>query len=369
MLTWQTAAAGALFLLVTGAVSLRVARGRWRTKVAPVVREAGVILALYALWQYAGGLSLGHADDAVQRGRWIWDTERSLKLPSEKWLQHGVVHDSVLIQACNIYYATMHFGMLIAALVWLFLRHRDVYPRLRMTVILTTTMCLLVGMVAVAPPRLIDVGMVDTAVVHGQSVYTVSAIGADQYCAMPSVHVAWAAIVPIAVITASRSKWRWLILLHFFATVYVVVVTANHYWADGVVAVSLLALALLLQWGAPALAGVAQPAKVDDVDTAGDRAERVAQRQRPPWRARPRRRPAGALIRVPAVVSRRLRRSAGSRASRSSDRPTASPPRRRLSPAGRREPPCPRDTATASQTAHPVAGAPVRLRGKDFRRC
>lgn len=256
MLTWQTAAAGAVLLLVVGAVSLRFAGGLWQSRVAPVIRESGVILALYALWQYAGGLSLGHATDAVERGRWIWDTERSWRLPSEAWLQDGVVHNSVFIQICNIYYATMHFGLLIATLIWLFLRHRAAYSRVRMTIVLTTTMCLLVGMIAVAPPRLINVGMVDTAAAHGQSVYTVSAIGADQYCAMPSVHVAWAAIVPIAVITASRSKWRWLILAHFVATVYVVVVTANHYWADGIVAVSLLGLALLLQWAASRVLGL-----------------------------------------------------------------------------------------------------------------
>jgi hypothetical protein len=256
MLTWQTAAAGAAFLLVVGALTLRLGRGVWGAKIGPVVRESGVIVGLYALWQYAGGLSLGHADDAVTRGHWIWDTERSLRLPNEAWLQDGVVHNSVLIQICNIYYATMHFGMLIAMLIWLFLRHRDVYPRVRMIIILTTTMCLLVGMVAVAPPRLIHVGMVDTAAAHGQSVYQLSAIGADQYCAMPSVHVAWAAIVPLAVITASRSKWRWLILLHFLATVYVVVVTANHYWADGIVAVSLLGLGISLQWAAPRLLGL-----------------------------------------------------------------------------------------------------------------
>jgi len=256
MLTWQAAAVGAAFLLIVGALTLRFGRGVWREKAGPVVRESGVILGLYALWQYAGGLSLGHADDAVARGHWLWDRERSLHLPSEAWLQSGVVHDSVLVQIFNIYYATMHFGLLIAMLIWLFLRHRDVYPRVRMTIVLTTTMCLLVGMIAVAPPRLIHVGMVDTAIAYGQSVYTVGAIGADQYCAMPSVHVAWAAVVPLAVITASRSKWRWLMLLHFVATVYVVVVTANHYWADGVVAVSLLGLALFLQWAAPRVLGL-----------------------------------------------------------------------------------------------------------------
>src|SRR6185312_8721567 len=147
MLTWQTAAAGAAFLLIVGALTLRFGQGVWGAKVGPAVRESGVILGLYALWQYAGGLSLGHADDAVTRGHWIWDTERSLRLPNEAWLQDGVVHNSVLIQICNLYYATMHFGMLIAMLIWLFLRHRDVYPRVRMTIIMTTTMFLLVGMV------------------------------------------------------------------------------------------------------------------------------------------------------------------------------------------------------------------------------
>ena len=256
MLTWQTAAAGAAFLLVVGWVMVRlVATGRLM-RVGPVVRESGVILALYALWQYAGGLSLGHTGDAIARGEWIWRTERQWHLPSEAWLQNGIVHQSVLVQACNIYYATMHFGVLITMLVWLFLRHRNAYARVRMTIILTTTACLLVGLVPVAPPRLVHVGMVDTAVAYGQSVYTVGTIGTDQYAAMPSVHVAWAALVPVAVITASRSRWRWLILLHFVATVYVVVVTANHYFADGIVATALLGLALGAQWLAPRVLGL-----------------------------------------------------------------------------------------------------------------
>ena len=113
MLTWQTAAAGAAFLLVVGSLMVRfVATGRL-LRVGPVVCESGVILALYALWQYAGGLSLGHTGDAVARGQWIWRTERHWHLPSEAWLQNGILHQSFLVQACNIYYATMHFGVLI----------------------------------------------------------------------------------------------------------------------------------------------------------------------------------------------------------------------------------------------------------------
>ena len=247
MMTWQSATVVAVVLLAVGFAMVRLARGPTVRAVGPFVREAGVILALYALWQYAGGLSLGHTGDAVARGSRVWHIERWWHLPSEAWLQRGILDHPLLVQGANIYYATMHFGMLIAMLVWLYARHRDAYPRVRTTIVLTTAACLLVGLVPVAPPRLIHIGMVDTAVAYGQSVYAVGGISADQYSAMPSVHVAWAALVPIAVITASQSKWRWLILLHFALTVYVVVVTANHFWADGIVAVALLAVSLALQ--------------------------------------------------------------------------------------------------------------------------
>jgi PAP2 superfamily len=49
------------------------------------------------------------------------------------------------------------------------------------------------------------------------------------------------------VITASRSRWRWLAVLYPMLTTLVVVVTANHYWLDGVVAGLLVAGALGLQ--------------------------------------------------------------------------------------------------------------------------
>lgn len=246
MLTWQAAAVIAAALLVAGLTTLRLAENDRVLTVAPFVREAGVVMALYSLWQYAGGLSLGHTENAVGRGLDVWRFERPW-LPSEAWLQRGILHHSLLVQACNIYYATMHFGMLMATLLWLYARHREAYARVRTTIIVTTTACLVVGFVPVAPPRLIHVGMVDTALAYGESVYSVGAIGADQYSAMPSVHVAWAAIVALAVMTTTRSRWRWLILLHFAATVYVVVVTANHFWSDGIVAVALLALSVGLQ--------------------------------------------------------------------------------------------------------------------------
>ena len=64
---------------------------------------------------------------------------------------------------------------------------------------------------------------------------------------MPSVHVGWAILVAIAVITVSRSRWRWLALLYPVLTSVAVVVTANHYWLDGVAAAVVLAAVLAVQ--------------------------------------------------------------------------------------------------------------------------
>jgi len=49
------------------------------------------------------------------------------------------------------------------------------------------------------------------------------------------------------VITASRSRWRWLAAGYPLLTMLVVVVTANHFWLDGIVAGLLVALVLTVQ--------------------------------------------------------------------------------------------------------------------------
>jgi len=106
----------------------------------------------------------------------------------------------------------------------------------------STAICLLVSFIPVAPPRLLPGdGIVDLAARYGESVYSAvgSAAGADQLSAMPSVHVAWSIIVAWAVITRSTSHWRWLIVAHPLITVFVVVGTGNHYWADAIVAAAI----------------------------------------------------------------------------------------------------------------------------------
>jgi predicted MFS family arabinose efflux permease len=142
--------------------------------------------------------------------------------------------------------------VLVATLVWLFVWHRDRYKRIRTTLVGLTGLCLLVQLNPVAPPRMLPgTAMVDTAVEYHQSVYaTTAGFDPDQLSAMPSVHVGWAILVAIAIIGTARTRWRWLAVLYPMMTTLAVIVTANHFWLDGIVAGLILVLVLAVQAGA-----------------------------------------------------------------------------------------------------------------------
>jgi hypothetical protein len=169
-----------------------------------------------------------------------------LHLPSEVDVQALILGHPVLVEAVNGFYDIVHVPALIGFLLWLYFRHREDYSRWRSIGAVLTGACLLIQMIPVAPPRLMPgLGFVDTATRYKESVYSPGGIGdATQLAAMPSVHVAWAVFVAVAVIAVGTSRWRWGILVHPAATMFAVVTTANHWWLDGVVAAELLPLSV-----------------------------------------------------------------------------------------------------------------------------
>jgi hypothetical protein len=268
MLSWQYAVAAACGLGIVAAV-LRIRRRARRVRrvrldaLGGVTTEAALLFGLYGLWQFAGSFTVMSPAGALPRGQWLWRAERLMHLPSETSVQRLFLPHPVLVQASNLYYDILHFPALGACLVWLYAWHRNSYPAIRTTVALFTGISLLIQLIPVAPPRLLpSTGLVDTAVRYGQSVYSWNGgFDADQYSAMPSVHVGWALIVAIAVITASRSRWRWLAAAYPLLTLLSVTVTANHFWLDGIVAGLLVALVLAAQRLArPLRSGKSSPA-------------------------------------------------------------------------------------------------------------
>ena len=251
---WKMALEVAIPLLVIG-VLWRPA-GRRARIVTALCREGALVMGLYALWNLLGTLSLNHVGGAMSRGRSIWDIERALGLPSEVDVQKPFLDHDLIIRAFNQYYAWVHVPALGIFLIWLFLRHRDVYPTWRTSLALLTLACFVIQLVPVAPPRMFPgLGFVDTGHLYGDSVYgALRAPGPAQLSAMPSVHVAWAVLIGWVAYSVSTSRWRWIAVAHAGMTILVVTATANHWWLDGIVAAALLVAIRLATHGGRALA-------------------------------------------------------------------------------------------------------------------
>jgi hypothetical protein len=238
-LPWtQTWPASALFA-VCALIALRQ-----RHPSAGVFRELALIVGLYSLWSFAGMHANLQIGGAIERGRWVWRVEQWLPLPSELTVQHVALHAVWFVKLLNVYYASAHFPSIAIFLVWLFWRHRDQYPRIRNTIAMLTGACLAIQLIPVSPPRLTPgLGFIDTPLRYGPSVYPpLGHSGPDQFSAMPSLHIGWASVIAISVILVSQSRWRWLVLAHFFGTFTAVVATGNHWYLDGFVAMAILAV-------------------------------------------------------------------------------------------------------------------------------
>lgn len=247
-LDWEIAAAVALILAPVW-LQLRRVDSRWAEIARPFVRELSLMFALYTIWQLAGEISVINKEGAFRRANQLWDLERLLLFPNEATLQEWLLPHGWLVQASNIYYATVHVPAVIICLTWLFIRDRHYYSITRNNLAMLTGASLLIQLVAVAPPRFIEeIGMVDTAVFYNQSVF--SSLGyesAGQLQAMPSIHVGWSLLVALATWKIGVGWWRLTGPVHAVITTLVVVVTANHFWLDGVVAGFVLIGAALLQ--------------------------------------------------------------------------------------------------------------------------
>jgi hypothetical protein len=233
----------------TAGVAARSSTRRWLSAIGAFAREFAIVLALYAMWRVVGTISVMRVNGAINAGERIWDVERVMHLPNERGLQHLFLKSDPLIQACNAYYASVHIPSMLIFLPWLWFRYRPAFPPVRNVIALTTLWCLAIQLIPVAPPRLVpSLHVLDTPAMYGQTVYpSFGKNGPAQLSAMPSVHVAWAVIIGVVIVMVSTSKWRWIALAHPVVTTVVVVVTGNHYWLDGGVAVLVLALAVLFE--------------------------------------------------------------------------------------------------------------------------
>ena len=219
-----------------------------RRSIATAGRELGLIALLYLVYRTGRLLVVGHEVIAVDNAELVHRWEAWLHLPSEAVIQSDLFSEN-LFRLANVYYVSVHFPIMIAFLLLGYLwRSRAEYQWARTLIVVQTGFALVLHLAfPLAPPRMFPQwGFIDTMSVYGPSAYDGAAASvANQFAAMPSLHVGWA--ITIAYVLA-RTGPAWLSIpmgVHACVTVAVVIVTANHWWLDALVAIAVLALTLL----------------------------------------------------------------------------------------------------------------------------
>jgi PAP2 superfamily len=221
------------------------------------------------------------AEPAFNHAKAIIQVQRNIGLYFEEALQRWYLDlpGNGLIRFWNVYYGLGHFVVSAGALIWMFRRRPDRYRLWRNTLAVTTLLAL-VGFASFSlmPPRLLDdpgvyggcqvyapgdtrpldagtppcdeYGFVDTVDVYGgwasfgsEEMAKVS----NQYAAMPSMHIGWSLWVAFVLFPMVRHRWaRALVVAYPLITLFDIVVTANHYWIDGLGGVACLGVGYLL---------------------------------------------------------------------------------------------------------------------------
>jgi len=224
------------------------ARPRWW-------REVILLGALYFLYD---GIRLlvaaGHHEAFVNAHR-VLSLERALSIADELRINHTVSATPAVAVPLSYAYATLHYLVTPAVLIWLW-RSRPRHYRGARTALVTATLIGLLGfwLFPTAPPRMMS-GYVDTLARYHDWGWWAGAASApkglggltNEFAAMPSLHVGWAAWCGWQI--ARNATWRWLRVLGAVYPVFmfvVVVGTANHYIADAVAGLAVILAGALI---------------------------------------------------------------------------------------------------------------------------
>ncbi|MEV5957052.1 phosphatase PAP2 family protein [Streptomyces sp. NPDC051987] len=226
-------------------------RLRWWT-------ELPLILLVYGCYTAGRLLARGNTSAAVDHGLAILRIEKDLRLNAEHPLNRLFTREPWLGIPADFWYASLHYLVTPAILVFLFRKRAEAYRRAR-TWLMTSTFIGLIGftLLPTCPPRLLDVkyGFVDTMAQYssygwwGGDASAPRGLGGmtNQYAAMPSLHCGWALWCGVMLWRHGGNRLTKVVGVAYpLLTAIVVMGTANHYFLDAVAGVFVMGVGYLL---------------------------------------------------------------------------------------------------------------------------
>jgi membrane-associated phospholipid phosphatase len=212
--------------------SPRVAWARHAASAVFFLREIALWLLIYPLYLLTREGVRGAPTAALRHAREVVDAERTLGLSVEHAIQQLATSSPLLRGAFDEYYELAFYPLLAGVLIWLGLRHRDVYGFTRRALILA------LGVAAI--------GFHDTVGMHDHDVGSFHGISYNPYAAMPSLHVGWSMIVALGVFRAVRSRVvRGAAIVHPLLMAAATIATGNHYLLDCIAGAGVAVLAII----------------------------------------------------------------------------------------------------------------------------
>ena len=232
-----------------------------RPVLGSATRQGLLLAGAVAVYFLVRSVTTGRASVAEDNAWFVVELERSLGLFVERDVQAFVLQQDWVVPVFNGIYIYGHWPVIAAVLGWLAWRRRDAFVVYRNVLLVSG----LVGMVIVAsfpvaPPRLMDLGFVDTVTLHAEAYRVLQPPSlTNQYAAMPSFHVGWDLLVGIALVREGGRAWtRVLGTVLPLLMLLTVVVTGNHYLVDAIAgdAIVLATLWLCTAWARRGQIGV-----------------------------------------------------------------------------------------------------------------
>lgn len=191
-------------------------------------------------------LTMGEAIEAANNANHILRLEAIVGLDVEVELQGLILESPSVVTLMNWVYVWGHWPVLAATALWLFARHRCEFRLFRNALIISGLLGLVVfALFPVMPPRLLDIGMVDTVARWSSSYHILQPPSlVNQYAAVPSFHVGWNVLVAMAIFRAIPDRHlRFVAVLGPIAMIASVVLTGNHFLLDAVAGIAIVAIA------------------------------------------------------------------------------------------------------------------------------
>jgi hypothetical protein len=213
-----------------------------------LVREVALVSGAMLAYFTIRNVTAGAPGDAFVNGERIVGFEQWLGIHWEDAVQGAIVGRDGLVTFANWIYIWGHWPVILSTAVALHIWRRDRYYLLRNTLFISGGIgFLFFAFFPVAPPRLLELGLVDTVSDQSHAYRALQPPGlTNQYASFPSLHVGWNLAVGIVLfMTTTHLVVRTFAVLSPLAMTFAVVATANHFVVDiaGGAAVVLVGLA------------------------------------------------------------------------------------------------------------------------------